>query len=154
MDIDAEEDYQRYIEELGRGPERSPFCSSQASIPASVEEASDHNPTVTILRVMNCPEFGRHRHLVRVLRVPRFWLAERILSFSGKGLLSTAAAEAASPHPQANGGWYSPRPVGVVLAKAWGKHEVGGNPWYGVSHLFRCQNERRKLNPNFELSSK
>ncbi|MED6210893.1 hypothetical protein PIB30_068404 [Stylosanthes scabra] len=33
MDIDAEEDFQRYVEELGRAPEPSPLRSSQASIP-------------------------------------------------------------------------------------------------------------------------
>ncbi|MED6134906.1 hypothetical protein PIB30_041310 [Stylosanthes scabra] len=33
MDIDAEEDFQRYIEEMGRAPEPSPLRSSQASVP-------------------------------------------------------------------------------------------------------------------------
>ncbi|MED6224299.1 hypothetical protein PIB30_082685 [Stylosanthes scabra] len=41
MDINAEEVYQRYIEELGRRPEPSPLCSSQASIPDVPVEASD-----------------------------------------------------------------------------------------------------------------
>ncbi|MED6148301.1 hypothetical protein PIB30_051875 [Stylosanthes scabra] len=41
MDIDAEEDYQRYIEELGRVPEHSPLRSSQASVPDVPVEASN-----------------------------------------------------------------------------------------------------------------
>ncbi|MED6157574.1 hypothetical protein PIB30_024415 [Stylosanthes scabra] len=41
MDIDVEEDYQRYIEELGRAPEPSPLCSSQASVPDELGEAAD-----------------------------------------------------------------------------------------------------------------
>ncbi|MED6161810.1 hypothetical protein PIB30_064245 [Stylosanthes scabra] len=41
MDIDAQEDYQRYIEELGRVPEYSPLRSSQASVPDILVEASD-----------------------------------------------------------------------------------------------------------------
>ncbi|MED6181661.1 hypothetical protein PIB30_021253 [Stylosanthes scabra] len=41
MDIDDEEDYQRYIEELGRAPEPSPLRSSQASVPNEPVEAAD-----------------------------------------------------------------------------------------------------------------
>ncbi|MED6218069.1 hypothetical protein PIB30_023604 [Stylosanthes scabra] len=41
MDIDAKEDYQRYIEELGRAPESSPLHSSQASIPDEPVETAD-----------------------------------------------------------------------------------------------------------------
>ncbi|MED6138840.1 hypothetical protein PIB30_078239 [Stylosanthes scabra] len=41
MDIDAEEDYQCYIEELGRAPEPSPLRSSQASVPDEPMEAAD-----------------------------------------------------------------------------------------------------------------
>ncbi|MED6157589.1 hypothetical protein PIB30_024759 [Stylosanthes scabra] len=41
MDIDAEEDFQRYIEELGRAPEPSPLHSSQASVPDELVEAVD-----------------------------------------------------------------------------------------------------------------
>ncbi|MED6183669.1 hypothetical protein PIB30_039877 [Stylosanthes scabra] len=41
MDIDAEEDFQRYIEELGRAPEPSPPRSSQASVPDEPGEAAD-----------------------------------------------------------------------------------------------------------------
>ncbi|MED6109360.1 hypothetical protein PIB30_032840 [Stylosanthes scabra] len=41
MDIDAEEDFQRYIEELGRPPEPSPLRSSQASVPDEPMEAAD-----------------------------------------------------------------------------------------------------------------
>ncbi|MED6208288.1 hypothetical protein PIB30_043649 [Stylosanthes scabra] len=41
MDIDAEEDYQRYIEKLGRVLEPSPLCSSQASVPDEPVEAAD-----------------------------------------------------------------------------------------------------------------
>ncbi|MED6143841.1 hypothetical protein PIB30_009651 [Stylosanthes scabra] len=41
MDIDAEEDYQRYIEELGRVLEHSPLRSSQASVPDVPVEASN-----------------------------------------------------------------------------------------------------------------
>ncbi|MED6194731.1 hypothetical protein PIB30_031264 [Stylosanthes scabra] len=41
MDIDAEEGYQRYIEELGRAPEPSPLRSSQASVPDEPVEAAD-----------------------------------------------------------------------------------------------------------------
>ncbi|MED6189986.1 hypothetical protein PIB30_101323, partial [Stylosanthes scabra] len=41
MDIDAEEDFQRYVEELGRAPEPSPLHSSQASVPDEPLEAAD-----------------------------------------------------------------------------------------------------------------
>ncbi|MED6124269.1 hypothetical protein PIB30_057381 [Stylosanthes scabra] len=41
MDIDAEEDFQCYIEELGRAPEPSPLRSSQASVPDELVEAAD-----------------------------------------------------------------------------------------------------------------
>ncbi|MED6207599.1 hypothetical protein PIB30_037206 [Stylosanthes scabra] len=41
MDIDAEEDFQRYVEELGRAPEPSPLHSSQASAPDEPVEAAD-----------------------------------------------------------------------------------------------------------------
>ncbi|MED6223978.1 hypothetical protein PIB30_079398 [Stylosanthes scabra] len=41
MDIDAEEDFQRYIEELGRAPEPSPLRSCQASVPDEPVEAAD-----------------------------------------------------------------------------------------------------------------
>ncbi|MED6124960.1 hypothetical protein PIB30_063940 [Stylosanthes scabra] len=41
MDIDTEEDFQRYIEELGRAPEPSPLCSSQASVPDKPVVAAD-----------------------------------------------------------------------------------------------------------------
>ncbi|MED6219818.1 hypothetical protein PIB30_039202 [Stylosanthes scabra] len=41
MNIDAEEDFQRYIEELGRAPEPSPLRSSQASVPDEPVEAAD-----------------------------------------------------------------------------------------------------------------
>ncbi|MED6222268.1 hypothetical protein PIB30_062742 [Stylosanthes scabra] len=41
MDIDAEEDFQCYIEEMGRAPELSPLRSSQASIPDEPVEAAD-----------------------------------------------------------------------------------------------------------------
>ncbi|MED6161940.1 hypothetical protein PIB30_065652 [Stylosanthes scabra] len=41
MDIDAEEDFQRYVEELGRAPEPSPLRSSQASAPDEPMEAAD-----------------------------------------------------------------------------------------------------------------
>ncbi|MED6176644.1 hypothetical protein PIB30_090203 [Stylosanthes scabra] len=41
MDIDAEEDFQRYIEELGRAPEPSPLRSGQASVPDEPVEAAD-----------------------------------------------------------------------------------------------------------------
>ncbi|MED6146503.1 hypothetical protein PIB30_035012 [Stylosanthes scabra] len=41
MDIDAEEDFQHYIEELGRAPEPSPLRSSQASVPDEPVEATD-----------------------------------------------------------------------------------------------------------------
>ncbi|MED6123743.1 hypothetical protein PIB30_052232 [Stylosanthes scabra] len=41
MDIDAEEDYQRYIEELGRVPEHSPLRSSEASVLDVPVEASN-----------------------------------------------------------------------------------------------------------------
>ncbi|MED6111360.1 hypothetical protein PIB30_051663 [Stylosanthes scabra] len=40
MDIDAEEDFQRYIEELGRAPEPSPLRSSQAFVPDEPVEAA------------------------------------------------------------------------------------------------------------------
>ncbi|MED6176478.1 hypothetical protein PIB30_088559 [Stylosanthes scabra] len=41
MDIDAEEDFQRYVEELGHAPEPSPLRSSQASVPDERVEAAD-----------------------------------------------------------------------------------------------------------------
>ncbi|MED6109548.1 hypothetical protein PIB30_034772 [Stylosanthes scabra] len=41
MDIDAEENFQRYVEELGRAPEPSPLRSSQASVPDEPVEAAD-----------------------------------------------------------------------------------------------------------------
>ncbi|MED6173602.1 hypothetical protein PIB30_061152 [Stylosanthes scabra] len=41
MDIDAEEDFQRYIEKLGRAPDPSPLRSSQASVPDEPVEAAD-----------------------------------------------------------------------------------------------------------------
>ncbi|MED6173296.1 hypothetical protein PIB30_058036 [Stylosanthes scabra] len=41
MDIDAEEYYQRYIEELGRAPEPSPLHCSQASVQDEPVEAAD-----------------------------------------------------------------------------------------------------------------
>ncbi|MED6125592.1 hypothetical protein PIB30_070002 [Stylosanthes scabra] len=41
MDIDVEEDFQRYVEELGRAPESSPLRSSQASAPEVPVEAAD-----------------------------------------------------------------------------------------------------------------
>ncbi|MED6209753.1 hypothetical protein PIB30_057761 [Stylosanthes scabra] len=41
MDIDVEEDYQRYIKELGRAPEHSPLHSSQASVPDVPVEVSN-----------------------------------------------------------------------------------------------------------------
>ncbi|MED6195936.1 hypothetical protein PIB30_042549 [Stylosanthes scabra] len=41
MEIDAEEDFQCYIEELGRAPEPSPLRSSQASVPDELVEAAD-----------------------------------------------------------------------------------------------------------------
>ncbi|MED6122537.1 hypothetical protein PIB30_040693 [Stylosanthes scabra] len=41
MDIDTEEDFQRYVKELGRAPEPSPLHSSQASVPDEPVEAAD-----------------------------------------------------------------------------------------------------------------
>ncbi|MED6224425.1 hypothetical protein PIB30_083886 [Stylosanthes scabra] len=41
MDIDAEDDFQRYVEELGRAPELSPLRSSQASVPDEPVEVAD-----------------------------------------------------------------------------------------------------------------
>ncbi|MED6133900.1 hypothetical protein PIB30_032581 [Stylosanthes scabra] len=41
MDIDAEEDFQCYVEELGCSPEPSPLRSSQASVPDDPVEAAD-----------------------------------------------------------------------------------------------------------------
>ncbi|MED6173227.1 hypothetical protein PIB30_057346 [Stylosanthes scabra] len=41
MDIDAEEDFRRYVEELGRAPEPSPLRSSQASVLDEPVEAAD-----------------------------------------------------------------------------------------------------------------
>ncbi|MED6135552.1 hypothetical protein PIB30_047622 [Stylosanthes scabra] len=41
MDIDATEDYLRFIEDLERRPEPSPLHNSQASVPDLLEEASD-----------------------------------------------------------------------------------------------------------------
>ncbi|MED6164323.1 hypothetical protein PIB30_088714 [Stylosanthes scabra] len=41
MDIDAKEDFQRYVEELGRAPKPSSLRSSQASVPDEPVEAAD-----------------------------------------------------------------------------------------------------------------
>ncbi|MED6111597.1 hypothetical protein PIB30_053661 [Stylosanthes scabra] len=41
MDIDAEEDFQRYVEELGRALEPSPLRNNQASVPDEPVEAAD-----------------------------------------------------------------------------------------------------------------
>ncbi|MED6144562.1 hypothetical protein PIB30_016834 [Stylosanthes scabra] len=41
IDIDAEEDFQRSVKELGRVPEPSPLRSSQASVPDEPVEAAD-----------------------------------------------------------------------------------------------------------------
>ncbi|MED6182294.1 hypothetical protein PIB30_027264 [Stylosanthes scabra] len=41
MDIDAKEDFQHYIEELGRAPEHSPLRSSQASVPNEPVEVAN-----------------------------------------------------------------------------------------------------------------
>ncbi|MED6207682.1 hypothetical protein PIB30_037984 [Stylosanthes scabra] len=41
MDINAEEDFQHYVEELGRAPEPSPLRSSQASAPDEPVEAAN-----------------------------------------------------------------------------------------------------------------
>ncbi|MED6225077.1 hypothetical protein PIB30_090310, partial [Stylosanthes scabra] len=41
MDIYAKEDFQRYVEELGRAPEPSPLHCSQASVPDEPVEAAD-----------------------------------------------------------------------------------------------------------------
>ncbi|MED6163393.1 hypothetical protein PIB30_079546 [Stylosanthes scabra] len=41
MDIDAEEDFQRYVEELGRTPEPSPLRSGQASVTDGPVEVAD-----------------------------------------------------------------------------------------------------------------
>ncbi|MED6157925.1 hypothetical protein PIB30_027977 [Stylosanthes scabra] len=41
IDIDTEEDFQRYIQELARAPEPSPLCSSQASVPDEPVEAAN-----------------------------------------------------------------------------------------------------------------
>ncbi|MED6125266.1 hypothetical protein PIB30_067034 [Stylosanthes scabra] len=41
MDIDAEEDFQRYIEELGRAPKPYPLRSRQASVPDEPLEAAN-----------------------------------------------------------------------------------------------------------------
>ncbi|MED6137543.1 hypothetical protein PIB30_065911 [Stylosanthes scabra] len=40
MDIDAKEDFQHYVEELGRAPEPSPLRSSQVSVPDEPVEAA------------------------------------------------------------------------------------------------------------------
>ncbi|MED6121902.1 hypothetical protein PIB30_034533 [Stylosanthes scabra] len=40
-EADAEEDFQRYVEELGRAPEPSPLRSNQASVPDEPVEAAD-----------------------------------------------------------------------------------------------------------------
>ncbi|MED6187993.1 hypothetical protein PIB30_081742 [Stylosanthes scabra] len=45
MDIDAEEDFQRYVEELGCAPEPSPLRSSQAFVPDEPVEAADQQST-------------------------------------------------------------------------------------------------------------
>ncbi|MED6152211.1 hypothetical protein PIB30_089688 [Stylosanthes scabra] len=41
MDIDVEEDFQRYVEERGRAPEPSPLRSSQAFVPDEPVEVAD-----------------------------------------------------------------------------------------------------------------
>ncbi|MED6174589.1 hypothetical protein PIB30_070438 [Stylosanthes scabra] len=44
IDIDVEEDFQSYIEELGRAPEPPPLRSSQASVPDEPVEVVDRQP--------------------------------------------------------------------------------------------------------------
>ncbi|MED6172307.1 hypothetical protein PIB30_048852 [Stylosanthes scabra] len=64
MDIDADEDYLRFIEELEHRPEHCPLRISQASVQASPEEASDrqsngHNASsYDLSRVWQAPSSG------------------------------------------------------------------------------------------------
>ncbi|MED6198085.1 hypothetical protein PIB30_062733 [Stylosanthes scabra] len=71
MDIDAEEDFQRYIEELGRAPEPSPLRSSQASVPDELVEAADRQSANCDGSSYNLSGDWSHNHRVQVLRVPR-----------------------------------------------------------------------------------
>ncbi|MED6135454.1 hypothetical protein PIB30_046668 [Stylosanthes scabra] len=71
MNINADEDYLHFIEELEYRPEHSPLRSSQAFVPDSPREASD-NLTVITFRVMISLEFGKHHCQVRVPSVPHF----------------------------------------------------------------------------------
>ncbi|MED6139149.1 hypothetical protein PIB30_081164 [Stylosanthes scabra] len=71
MDIDAEDDFQRYIEEMGRAPEPSPLRSSQASYPISQCRQLTDRPLVVMVRAIICPEFGSLSHRVQVLRAGR-----------------------------------------------------------------------------------
>ncbi|MED6175531.1 hypothetical protein PIB30_079279 [Stylosanthes scabra] len=71
MDIDAEEDFQHYVEELGRAPEPSPLRSIKPLYLMSQWRQLIGNPLVMTIRAMICPEFGSHSNRVRVLREPR-----------------------------------------------------------------------------------
>ncbi|MED6164159.1 hypothetical protein PIB30_086976 [Stylosanthes scabra] len=87
MDIDAEEDYLWYTNELERRPEHSPLCSNQASVPDVPTEAFDrlsdgHNASSYELSGV----WPNHR-LARVLRVPRP-LNQRMLQLKIVGLNS------------------------------------------------------------------
>ncbi|MED6126555.1 hypothetical protein PIB30_079603 [Stylosanthes scabra] len=71
MDIDAEEDYQRYIKELGRVLEHSPLRSNQASVPDVPVEASNRQSISRDGSSYNLSGVCGHSRRVRVLRVPR-----------------------------------------------------------------------------------
>ncbi|MED6225702.1 hypothetical protein PIB30_096207, partial [Stylosanthes scabra] len=66
MDIDAEEDFQRYVEELGRAPEPSPLRSSQASVPDEPMEAADR-------RCAWCRKLGCYSCGIRAVRPYKAW---------------------------------------------------------------------------------
>ncbi|MED6192075.1 hypothetical protein PIB30_006902 [Stylosanthes scabra] len=69
MDIDAEEDFQRYTEELGRAPEPSPL-RKVLFLMSQWRQLTD-SPLVVMVRATICPELGSLSRRVRVLRVPR-----------------------------------------------------------------------------------
>ncbi|MED6146746.1 hypothetical protein PIB30_037563 [Stylosanthes scabra] len=70
MDLDAEEDFQRYIEELGRAPEPSSLRSNQASVPDGPVEAADQQFVSCDGSSYNMSGVWQSKSSSRVLRDP------------------------------------------------------------------------------------
>ncbi|MED6120110.1 hypothetical protein PIB30_017931 [Stylosanthes scabra] len=71
MDIDAEEDFQRYVEKLDVLLSLLLFVAVKPLYLMSQWRQPIDNPLVAMVRVMICPKFGSHSHRVQVRRVPR-----------------------------------------------------------------------------------